>query len=153
MEYCIYKHTFPNGKVYIGQTSSGDPNKRWHDGKGYLGQSRIGKAILKYGWENILHEVIEDGIPEASVNERERYYILKYHAETDGYNSTATSNPTHYQREEQLPTPLKAIRKHCIECCCNQLAEVRRCSLTKCALYPYRMGKRPSDCGEQAKGE
>jgi len=40
--------------------------------------------------------------------------------------------------------PLKAIRAKCLECCCYQRAEVRACPDKTCALWPYRMGHRPS---------
>ena len=40
-------------------------------------------------------------------------------------------------------TPIKSIRKKCLDCCCGSAKEVRLCTVTKCALYPYRMGKRP----------
>ena len=40
-------------------------------------------------------------------------------------------------------TPLKAIREKCLDCTCNQHKEVRECTVPDCALYPYRMGKRP----------
>ena len=40
-------------------------------------------------------------------------------------------------------TPLKAIRKKCLDCCCQQTVEVRECTCTKCPLFAYRMGKRP----------
>ena len=40
-------------------------------------------------------------------------------------------------------TPIKAIRVKCLDCCAGQLAEVRKCTLKNCALYPYRMGHRP----------
>ncbi len=40
-------------------------------------------------------------------------------------------------------TPLKSIRKKCIDCCGDQLAEVRRCHITECPLWPFRMGKNP----------
>jgi hypothetical protein len=46
-------------------------------------------------------------------------------------------------------TPMKAIRKKCIVCS-ETLDEIRNCpcfeysgAITKCFLYPYRMGKRP----------
>ena len=42
-------------------------------------------------------------------------------------------------------TPLKAIRAKCLDCCCGQVAEVRRCELEKCPLFPYRLGKRPKE--------
>ena len=42
-------------------------------------------------------------------------------------------------------TPIKSIREKCIDCSGGQLKEVRLCPVTDCALYPYRMGKRPSE--------
>ena len=40
-------------------------------------------------------------------------------------------------------TPMKAIRAKCLDCCCGNVAEVRRCPISDCSLYPYRMGHRP----------
>lgn len=40
-------------------------------------------------------------------------------------------------------TPMRAIRAKCVDCCCGNMAEVRRCPAEKCALHPYRFGKRP----------
>lgn len=42
-------------------------------------------------------------------------------------------------------TPVKAIRAKCLDCCCQQAQEVRLCPCKNCALYPYRMGKRPKE--------
>jgi hypothetical protein len=39
--------------------------------------------------------------------------------------------------------PLKAIREKCLDCCVGQHSEVRRCRITDCSLWPYRMGKNP----------
>ena len=41
-EYSVYKHTFPNGKVYIGITKQ-NPLKRWRNGTGYKGQPDLTK--------------------------------------------------------------------------------------------------------------
>lgn len=41
-------------------------------------------------------------------------------------------------------TPLKAIRKKCLECCCGQYKEVRLCPSKDCSLYPFRFGKNPN---------
>ncbi len=43
----------------------------------------------------------------------------------------------------KLLTPIKAMRAKCMDCTCNQPKEIRLCPLTTCALWPYRMGKRP----------
>ncbi len=42
-------------------------------------------------------------------------------------------------------TPVKAIRKKCLDCCCGQFKEVRYCVVKNCALYAYRFGHRPDE--------
>lgn len=39
--------------------------------------------------------------------------------------------------------PVKAIREKCLDCCCGSFTEVEKCTVTKCALYPFRFGKNP----------
>jgi hypothetical protein len=39
---------------------------------------------------------------------------------------------------------LKAIRRYCLECCCNSAQEIRLCPSTDCPLWPWRFGKRPT---------
>ena len=41
-------------------------------------------------------------------------------------------------------TPLKAIRKKCLDCSYYQTKEVRECTCIDCPIYPYRFGRRPS---------
>jgi hypothetical protein len=36
-----------------------------------------------------------------------------------------------------------AIRAKCLDCCCGSPAEVRRCGMLDCALWPFRMGTDP----------
>lgn len=43
----------------------------------------------------------------------------------------------------KISTPIKAIRKKCLDCTCGQVKEIRDCPIINCALYPYRMGRRP----------
>jgi len=50
--YKIYKLTFPDDKVYIGQTRR-NPEDRWIKGAGYKKQEKVYQAILKFGWDNI----------------------------------------------------------------------------------------------------
>lgn len=53
----IYKHTTPAGKSYIGQTIQ-EPEKRWKDGLRYKDSILFGRAVYKYGWVNISHEIL-----------------------------------------------------------------------------------------------
>lgn len=41
-------------------------------------------------------------------------------------------------------TPVKAIRDYCLGCCCNSRTDVRKCTAINCALFHYRMGRRPT---------
>ena len=41
-------------------------------------------------------------------------------------------------------TPIKAIRAKCIECCCGNAAEVKRCPILDCSLHDFRMGHNPN---------
>ena len=36
---------------------------------------------------------------------------------------------------------LAAIRVKCLDCCCGNRNEVKRCAIQTCALWPYRLGK------------
>ena len=38
-------------------------------------------------------------------------------------------------------TRAKAIRAKCIDCMGGDKSEVRKCTATKCPLFPFRMGK------------
>ena len=42
----------------------------------------------------------------------------------------------------------KAIRLKCIDCCCGNTAEVRKCPATHCPLWRFRMGKEIKDTCE-----
>lgn len=44
-------------------------------------------------------------------------------------------------------TPLKAIRKYCLECSGDSWHEVKLCVVDECSLFPYRFGKNPSRKG------
>jgi hypothetical protein len=44
-------------------------------------------------------------------------------------------------------TPLKAIKKHCLECSGYEKKEVRGCKIIDCVLYPYRFGSNPNRKG------
>ena len=58
-KYKVYKHTFPNGKIYIGITSKKNVKRRWgNGGSGYKDQTYMRNAINKYGWENVKHEIL-----------------------------------------------------------------------------------------------
>ena len=44
-------------------------------------------------------------------------------------------------------TPLKAVRKNCLECSNGSAKEVKLCSIENCPLYQFRFGKNPNRSG------
>lgn len=38
-------------------------------------------------------------------------------------------------------TRKEAIVEKCLDCCCGQKAEVRKCDIKKCPLWQFRLGK------------
>lgn len=85
--FCVYKHTAPNGKVYIGITKD-DPEHRWRSGKGYYQNIHFTGAINKYGWENFKHEILFDELTKEEACEKEIELIAKYKSNNPeyGYN-------------------------------------------------------------------
>ena len=66
----VYIHTFPNNKVYVGITSSNE-NIRWRkNGTGYKKQ-HVYKAIKKYGWENVKHEILYKNLTKEEAEQKE----------------------------------------------------------------------------------
>lgn len=61
--YCVYKHTSPSGKVYIGITKQ-TASERWKNGLGYRSSPHFWSAIQKYGWENFSHEILFSNLCE-----------------------------------------------------------------------------------------
>jgi group I intron endonuclease len=75
--YSVYVHTAPNGKRYVGITKQ-DPLKRWKNGLGYENNPHFYSAIQKYGWDNILHEVLYQGLSQEQAGEIEKTLIAEY---------------------------------------------------------------------------
>ena len=122
--YCVYMHTCPNGKVYVGLTGI-KPKYRWDNGHGYKEQV-FRHAIAKYGWENITHTIIKDGLTLEEANELEAEMISKYKSNNSefGYNIDNGGNgcgSKSLEHREKLrlsnsPTKQKLSKKvRCIE--------------------------------------
>ena len=94
-KWTVYKHTCPNGKVYIGITSV-KPEYRWSNGKGYTGSKYFNNAIKKYGWDNIDHEILFTNMNEKEAKDMERQLIAQYNSNNPqfGYNMTKGGDGT-----------------------------------------------------------
>lgn len=87
--FCVYRHTSPSGKVYIGITCQ-RPEKRWQNGRGYLysHNPHFYNAIQKYGWLSFTHEIICTNLSQGEA-ERLEVQLIAEHKAADprhGYN-------------------------------------------------------------------
>lgn len=89
-EYLIYMHTSPSGKRYIGITKQKLENRWGKNGERYKKCTLFWKAIQKYGWDKISHEIIDTAISLEEANKKEREYISLYKSNDNdyGYNCT-----------------------------------------------------------------
>lgn len=87
-EYKVYRHTCPNGKIYIGISRQKDIQRRWQHGLGYHNNVLFYRAIRKYGWESITHEILYEGLTKAEAEEKEIELIARFKTNDPnfGYN-------------------------------------------------------------------
>jgi len=89
--FFVYKHTCPNGKVYIGMTGM-DLEERWQDGFGYERNRLFFHDIVKYGWDNIAHEVLSFHEDKDAALREEAYQILLHRSIDNKYGYNCAQN-------------------------------------------------------------
>lgn len=91
----VYEHLFPNGKRYFGITSK-RPEARWENGAGYnrIGQSVMYNAIQKYGWNNIKHNILFEGLSFEEATAKEKELIAKFKTNCTRYGNKYGYNMT-----------------------------------------------------------
>lgn len=111
--YCVYKHTAPNGKMYIGITCQ-EPEKRWDSGYGYYKNEHFFNAIKKYGWDNFIHEILVIGLTkeEACQKEIELIAFYKSNQREFGYNKSPGGSAPFKGRHLSEDTKRKMSMSH-----------------------------------------
>ena len=93
--HCVYTHTSPSGKVYVGQTIN--TRRRWgYNGEHYRNkkidgsyvQEAFARAIDKYGWDAFEHSIILNNISKKEADYAEKYLIKWYKLHKQSYNIT-----------------------------------------------------------------
>lgn len=98
----IYEYISPNGKKYIGQTTTSLIKRSGKRGKGYRECKVFYKAIEKYGFSNFAVNILEECEIE-KLDEREKYYIeyfntlipYGYNIKIGGQNTGCIVNPVY----------------------------------------------------------
>ena len=103
--YSVYMHVFPNDKVYIGITLQQPPEKRWlNSGVGYKVQTRMWRAIQKYGWDNVEHIILARNVSRESARNMEIDYIAMYDStnKNNGYNASPGGDLVGDEQREKI---------------------------------------------------
>lgn len=98
--YTVYKFTFSDGKIYIGQTEK-PIEDRWENGEGYKGQEVYVPIILE-GWDNIQKEILHTNLSLEQANKLEKYYIKKFNSRENGYNRTNGGGNGRSKKQKEL---------------------------------------------------
>lgn len=111
--YIVYKHSnLINGKNYIGITCHGEnPNLRWRNGYGYKDNDIFFSDIIKYGWDNFSHEIIQKNLTQTEAIQFEQYYIQYYDCINNGYNKSIGGNIPSKEGREKISRALTGIPK------------------------------------------
>lgn len=98
-DFIVYRHTAPNGKVYIGITCQA-PVRRWRKGESYKHNDHFYRAINKYGWDNFKHEILFAGLTKEQAEQKEINLITLYDSTNadKGYNIEKGGNH-HYMND------------------------------------------------------
>ena len=113
MNYSVYIHTSPSGKVYIGITRR-LPKYRWgKGGKGYKENEYFYRAILKYGWDNFSHEILCDNLTKEEAQKLEIELIALYNAADSnfGYNISLGGEAGFYNKDSYSEDYYKQYRE------------------------------------------
>lgn len=115
--YTVYKHIFPNNKIYIGITKR-KPETRWNKGRGYESCPLMNKAIQKYGWENVKHEILFNNLTKKQAEEKEIQLIKEYKCNNReyGYNIENGGNccGTHSEETKRKIGAKSKGNKYCL---------------------------------------
>ena len=117
-KWIVYKHTTPTNGVYIGITCQ-DPEKRWKHGSGYRQSTYFYNAILKYGWDNISHEILYKDLTETEAKDLEKLLIRQYKDGGKCYNLAYGGNggslddSSRKKISEALKNPSEETREKC----------------------------------------
>lgn len=122
--YKVYCHLFPNGKRYIGITKQ-RLAIRFKNGYGYQRSPIMWKAIQKYKWENIEHNVLFENLTKEEAETKEIELIAKYKSNDRkfGYNIANGGNCIGTVSEEtkkKIGKPVKCVETGMIYYCARE---------------------------------
>lgn len=89
--YIVYKHTSPSNKSYFGITSTTLEKRSGKNGSYYKKDMLFYRAIQKYGWNNIKHEILFANLSKQEACQKEIELIAQYKSNNAKYGYNISS--------------------------------------------------------------
>lgn len=111
-KWCVYIHTSPSNKAYIGITSK-KPKERWgKNGCKYKHCRYFWNAIRKYGWDNFTHVIFEDHLSQEEACHLEVVLINLFDTRNSdhGYNIASGGEINSFKLSEETKQKISGSR-------------------------------------------
>lgn len=99
-KFIVYMHTSPSGKKYVGITCQKPDHRYGKNGNGYKSML-FGRAIKKYGGDNIKHEILFEGLTREEACKKEQEMIETYKTYKPEYGYNCTMGGDYYEATEE----------------------------------------------------
>lgn len=111
-KWCVYIHTSPSNKAYIGITGR-KPEERWgKNGYHYKNNKYFWRAIQKHGWCNFKHEIFADNLTKEQACFIEIKLIALFETQNPkyGYNIASGGEANSFKLSEETKKKLSQAR-------------------------------------------
>lgn len=153
--YCIYKiENKINGKVYIGLTKNYKDRMKTHCRSMNKKQTKhlpLYKSMAKHGIINFEFSIIENGLSEEDVGEREIFYIKKYNSQNKDFGYNVLPGGFNYLCEKIKKQQNTIYSKNSSGREFKGVSQLRPTSTFNVAIIIY--GSRLNDAGHRTKIE
>jgi group I intron endonuclease len=146
-----------NGKVYVGQTTYADPDKRWSVHKalaknGSDGCPKLLRAMRKHGIDSFTFEVLVSTSTQEDLDKFEIEFIEKYNSIKTGYN--VKEGGSRGKHSDETKAKMSATRRANPDLCKTRLGDTASEETRKKMSETHkRIGNRPPAPTEEAQAK
>lgn len=108
--YTVYRHVCPNNKIYVGITKL-SVKARWGKNGALYKRQYFYRAIQKYGWDNIKHEIMFENLTKEEAEAKEKELIEKYKSNQKEYGYNIESGGYVHYHTQRTRDKMSRTRK------------------------------------------
>ena len=110
--YSVYQHiNVINNKKYIGITKQVPENRWGNEGINYKNSPRFYNAILKYGWDNFIHEILYTNLTKEEACKKEIELIKENRTQEKEYGYNILEGGNHATMTDEIRAYMSKVMK------------------------------------------